>query len=205
MDKAEKATEIISEKRKLPEEIKDRLNNYTFINLLISIALMIYMLVINILYLNEDMKIVSTSIKIFAMLLITIDIAIFEIGYRKDNIQIWIHGFELLVCSILILSLQYIYLYVDIVIKNLFMLLPVFCSIYYVAKIIVEHIIETKRYQNNLSDVKDLIKEDEEGYLDDINENFVNDIKAIEKTKKQEQEIIKKMKKKQKYQGGKND
>jgi len=205
LDKAEKATEIISEKRKLPEEIKDRLNNYTFINLLISIALMIYMLAINILYLNEDMSVVSTSIKIFAMLLITIDIGIFEIGYRKDNIQIWIHGFELLVCSILILSLQYVYLYVDIVIKNLFMLLPIFCSIYYVAKIIVEHIIETKRYQNNLSDVKDIIKEDEEGYLDDINENFANDIRAIEKTKKQEQEIIKKMKKKQKDQGGKND
>lgn len=205
MDKAEKATEIISEKRKLPEEIKDRLNNYTFINLLISIALMIYMIAINILYLNEDMSVVSTSIKIFAMLLITIDIAIFEIGYRKDNIQIWIHGFELLICSILILSLQYVYLYVDVVIKNLFMLLPVFCSIYYVAKIIVKHIIETKRYQNSLSDVKELIKEDEDGYLDDINENLVNDIRAIEETKKQEQEIIKSMKKKQKDQGEKND
>ena len=54
MDKVEKATEAIAEKRKLPEEIKARLNDYTFMNLIISIALMIYMIVINIIYLNED-------------------------------------------------------------------------------------------------------------------------------------------------------
>ena len=52
MDKVEKATEAIAEKRKLPEEIKARLNDYTFMNLIISIALMIYMIVINIIYLN---------------------------------------------------------------------------------------------------------------------------------------------------------
>ena len=79
MDKADKATEIIAEKRKLPEKIKDKLDSYTFINLLTSIALMIYMIVINVLYLNESTEFFTTSIKIFSMLLIVIDIAIFEI------------------------------------------------------------------------------------------------------------------------------
>lgn len=200
MDKAYKATEIIAEKRKLPEEIKDRLNNYTFINLLISIALMIYMIVINVLYLNESTQFFTTSIKVFSMLLIIIDIAIFEIGYRKDSIAIWIHAFELLICSILILSLQYIYLYGRFVIKNIFMLFPVFFSIYYVAKVIVQHIVETKKYQNNLSDVKDLVKDEEEGYLDDIADEVIDGVKNIEDMKNKEKEIIKKAKKDKKKQ-----
>ena len=85
MDKVEKATEAIAEKRKLPEEIKARLNDYTFMNLIISIALMIYMIVINIIYLNEDAQFFSTSIKVFSIWLAIIDVLIFEIVYRKDS------------------------------------------------------------------------------------------------------------------------
>lgn len=206
MDKADKATQIIDEKRKLPEDLKGKLDNYTFINLMISIALMIYMLAINVLYLNESIQIFATSIKVFAMLLIIIDVAIFEIGYRKDSIKIWIHGFELLTCSILVLSLQYIYLYANDIVKHIFMLLPVFYSIYYVAKIIVEHIIETKKYRNNLSDVKELVKDEEEGYLDDIsNDTIVEEINSIENKKKEEQKMIKQAKKEQKKAGGKKN
>ena len=201
MDKVEKATEAIAEKRKLPEEIKARLNDYTFMNLIISIALMIYMIVINIIYLNEDAQFFSTRIKVFSIWLAIIDVLIFEIGYRKDELKIWIHGFELLICSSLVLSLQYVYLYAEPVVKAMFMLLPLFYSIYYVVKVTIVHIIETKRYQNNLSDVKEIVKNEEEGYLDDIKEGLANDVQNIENQKKQEREIIKKAKKKKK--GGK--
>lgn len=201
MDKVEKATEAIAEKRKLPEEIKARLNDYTFMNLIISIALMIYMIVINIIYLNEDAQFFSTSIKVFSIWLAIIDVLIFEIGYRKDELKIWIHGFELLICSSLVLSLQYVYLYAEPVVKAMFMLLPLFYSIYYVVKVTIVHIIETKRYKNNLSDVKEIVKNEEEGYLDDIKEGLANDVQNIENQKKQEREIIKKAKKKKK--GGK--
>ena len=201
MDKVEKATEAIAEKRKLPEEIKARLNDYTFMNLIISIALMIYMIVINIIYLNEDAQFFSTSIKVFSIWLAIIDVLIFEIGYRKDELKIWIHGFELLICSSLVLSLQYVYLYAEPVVKAMFMLLPLFYSIYYVVKVTIVHIIETKRYQNYLSDVKEIVKNEEEGYLDDIKEGLANDVQNIENQKKQEREIIKKAKKKKK--GGK--
>lgn len=202
MEKANMATEIISEQRKIPKEIKDKLNETTFINFTISIALMIYMIVINLLYLNEDVKFFSASIKTLSMVLIIIDIIIFEIGFRKDSIKIWIHALELLVCSILVLSIQYVYLYSNDIMKKLFMLLPVFCSIYYVAKTIIIHIIETKKYQNNLSDVKDLIKDEEEGYLDDIKEpSLVQEVNNIEEIKRQEKEFIKKAKKEKKNRG----
>lgn len=198
MDKIEKATEAIAEKRKLPEEIKAKLNNYTFVNLVISIALMMYMIVINIIFLNEEVEFFSTSVKVFSICLAIIDVLVFEIGYRKDDLRLWIHGFELLSCSLLILSLQYVYLYADLAVRTLFMLLPLYYSIYYVAKVIIVHIIETKKYQNNLSDVKEIIKNEEEGYLDDIKEGLANDINNIEAIKKQEKEMIKKAKKNKK-------
>ena len=160
------------------------------------------MIVINLLYLNEDVKFFSASIKTLSMVLIIIDIIIFEIGFRKDSIKIWIHALELLVCSILVLSIQYVYLYSNDIIKTIFMLLPLFCSIYYVAKTIIIHIIETKKYQNNLSDVKEIIKDEEEGYLDDIKEpSLVQEVNNIEEIKRQEKEFIKKAKKEKKNRG----
>lgn len=220
MGKLELMQEKIEKQRQLPEEIKDRLNTITFINLLISILLMAYLLAINIVYLNEDRDIFITCAKVFAMTLIIIDVVLFEIAYRKDMVSLWIHSFELLACSILILAIPYIYLYLDEVIKRILMLAPVFFSIYYVGKTIIIQILETKHYQNNLSDVKEILKEDYEGYLDDYDEsdsdeensendeedddikignekegNLVKDIQDIEKQKKIEKNILKRAKK----------
>jgi hypothetical protein len=194
LKKTDDTTDIIAEQRKIPQELKDQLDNYTFINLVISIALMMYMIVINLFYLDAELIIFSTSMKIFSMILISIDIAFFEIAYRKDNIRIWINAFELLVCSILVLSIQYIYLYANEMLKMLYMLIPVFCSIYYVGKTIVMHIVTTKRYQSNLSDVKELVKDEEEGYLDDV-KDIASEVNNIEEIKKQEKKILKQAKK----------
>ena len=78
------------------------------------------------------------------------------------------------------------------------MLFPIFYLIYYVVKITLVHVIEIKKYQNNLSDVKEIVKNEEEGYLDDIKESVINDVNSIEEIKKQEKEIIKKAKKNKK-------
>jgi hypothetical protein len=78
--------------------------------------------------------------------------------------------------------------------KMLYMLIPVFCSIYYVGKTIVMHIVTTKRYQSNLSDVKELVKDEEEGYLDDV-KDIASEVNNIEEIKKQEKKILKQAKK----------
>lgn len=75
------------------------------------------------------------------------------------------------------------------------MLAPLFFSIYYVGKAIIIHIVETKRYQNNLSDVKEIVKDEEVGYLDDENNDLVQSVKNIEEQKKIEKELLKEAKK----------
>lgn len=161
MKKAELMQEKIAEQRKLPKEIKDKLKKVTFANLLIAILIMIYLLVINILYLNGSLTFFTNIAKVFAIILVVVDIIIFEMGYRKDNISIWIYAFELLACGVLVLSTPYIYTYNSIRIAVMFA--PLLFGTYYVAKIILIHVFEKKKYLNNLSDVKELIKYDEEG------------------------------------------
>lgn len=214
MEKAELMQEKITEQRKLPNDIKDKLNNITFVNLLISIALMVYLLAINLVYLNEDIQFFITSVRIFAIVLAMIDITLFEIAYRKDSGALWIHSIELLFCSVLILAIPYVYVYANAVFRNILMLSPVFFSIYYVGKTIIIHLFETKKYQNNLSDVKEIMKDDVEGYLDDVedseeddkettiesdtetdNINVVENVNNIEKQKKEEKKALKEAKK----------
>lgn len=175
MDKAELMKDKITEQRKLPDDIKDRLNSKTFINLLISIALMLYLVAINAVYLNEESQVFTTSAKFFSMFLIIADVILFEIAYRKDSPSLWIHAIELLACSILVLFLPYVYVYMEVKVKAILMLSPVFLAIYYVGKTIGLHIIETKKYQNNLSDVKEIVKDDVKGYLEEEYERKEND------------------------------
>lgn len=191
MERATLMQQKIAEQRKLPKHIKEKLINITFINLLISIALMIYLLAINILYLNEDITIFSNSTKIMALILIVIDVLLFEISYRKDSGGLWIHSFELLICSVLVLAIPYIYQYHYV--RNVLMFAPAFFSIYYIVKAIFIYVIEKKKYQNNLSDVKEIIKDEEEGYLDDI--NLIEDVKELESQKTMEKNIVKAAKK----------
>lgn len=167
MGKAELMQEKISELRKLPLKIKEKLKKIIFANFIIAIIFMLCLVIINSIYLNKDLEFFQTSVKAFAMVLIILDVILFETAYRKDSVTLWVYGFELLSYSILILAISYLYVYMNEIIRNLLMLAPIFFSIYYLAKTIIIHVIETKKYQNNLSDVKEIMQDEEKGYLDD--------------------------------------
>lgn len=79
------------------------------------------------------------------------------------------------------------------------MLTPVFFAIYYVAKSIFMNIKISREYLNNLSDVKEIVKDDENSsYLDEESTKLIKEINALEEAKKEEKRIIKEAKKKQK-------
>lgn len=186
MGKAELMQEKIEEQRKLPDKIKDKLDNITFVNLIVSISLMIYLIAINILYLNTETHIFMYIVKILAVILGIIDIILFETSYRKDSIPLWIHSFEILCICTLVFSIPYIYVYLNNIFKTMLMFSPIFFSIYYVIKTIIIHVFETKKYQNNLSDVKDIVKDEEEGYLEDISDSSNEEVKIEDENKNAE-------------------
>ena len=96
MGKAELMQEKISLQRQLPQEIKEKINKITFINLIISISLFIYIAIVNLIYKNFSLIVFINSTKIIALIFAIIDIIIFEIAYRKESIMLGVYGIELL-------------------------------------------------------------------------------------------------------------
>ena len=161
MEESAKMVQEITQKRRMTEEVKDNLNKRIFINCLIAIGLMIYLGIINAIYIYAKEEIIQIAWKIFPMISIFVAIIVMEVAYRKDSGKIAIYGIELLVFSIIVLYIPQIY---SRLMSKQFCaqlaFIPLFCAIYYTAKSIVIYIKTEKHYQNNLSDVKEIVKED---------------------------------------------
>ena len=99
-------------------------------------------------------------IRIISILAIVLTIAIFEFSYRKDSGEFAINGIELLVSSVIVLYMPKMFTNLDKLFSQIFLLSPVYCAIYYVGKSIVLYKKTEKDYQNSLSDVKEILKED---------------------------------------------
>lgn len=162
MEKTTKMVEEISQKRKMTPEVKDNLNKRILINCLIAIGIIIYICTINAVYIYASPDVISVLEKVFPMIFMALTIGVFEVAYRKDSGKIAVVGIELMVCSILIMYIPQIYANFEktFCIKLAFM--PIFFAIYYIAKSIIIYKKTEKHYQNNLSDVKEIVKEEVE-------------------------------------------
>lgn len=162
MEKTSKMVEEITIKRKMTKEVKDKLNKRIFYNCLVAIAMMFYLCTIDITYIYAKSEIVTIALKVFSMLAIVLTVVIFELSYRKDSGRLAIIGIEWLVFSIIILYIPKIYINLDKKFCIQLTFIPLFCAIYYIAKTILIFIKTEKHYQNNLSDVKEIRKEEVE-------------------------------------------
>ena len=210
MGKVELMQEKIAEQRKIPNELKQKLDIMTLRNLLISIVIMIYMIVVNLLFINESEEVFSRSIKTSAITLAVLDIILFEISYKKESITLTVHAIELLCFSLFILSIPYVYFYMNPVIRSILMLSSIFLAIYYVAKAMVIHIVESNRYRNNLSDVLEILQDDSENesYLDEYDlskEEIVSEVEEMKEKIKIEKDILKASKNSSNKKGEKDD
>ena len=189
----------LENKRKLTKEVKENMNKMIFINLNIAIVFMLIMIGINIAYLNVSSEKFILFIKLFSILSVFSSVLTFEIAYRKESVSKMFYGIELLVFSIIIMYIPYVYLHMPQMVKQILMLAPLYFSIYYVAKSIFINRKVTRDYINNLSDVKEIVKDEEnDSYLDEESTKIIKEINAIEEAKKEEKILIKEAKKKQK-------
>lgn len=160
MEKTTKMVEEITQKRKMTQNVKDGLHKRIFHNCLLAIGVMLYICLIDAVYIYAKQEVVSIAFKIFPMIAIFTTVVLFEIAYRKENGKMAIVGIELLVLSILVLYIPQIYQNLDKKFCVQLTFIPIFFAIYYVAKAIVIYIKTEKHYQNNLSDVKEIVKEE---------------------------------------------
>lgn len=158
--KANKMVEEITEKRKLTSDLKHKVAKKILKNIWIAILIVVYFCAINLVASYASNEVLLVVLKILAMTSILIDVLIFELSYRKDSVVLWITGTEWLIVSIIILYMPQVYGHIDKLISRGFMLVPVFFAVYYFGKSIFIYIKTLKQYQNNLSDVKEIVKEE---------------------------------------------
>lgn len=159
----EKTSQMINEltiKRKMTKSIKDKLDNRIFLNCFLASWIIIYICIMDLIYIYASSEVSTIMFKVFPIISIIITIITFEYAYRKENLKIAIVGIELLVFSIIFLYMPKIYEHLDKKICLKLAFIPIFCAIYYIAKSIIIYINTEKKYQNSLSDVKEIVKDD---------------------------------------------
>lgn len=164
--------EQLDEKRKIPQELRDVIDKTIFYNIIMSIGIMTYLLIMNIGYFTLEPDVFKLNMKIVSILLITLTIAIFEIAYKRDSGTLCITGIEMLVLSFIVLYMPFAYSYESDVTKKFIMLTSIFFAIYYVGKLIVLYINIERMHRNSLSDVKEITKKEKNSYLNETSKKI---------------------------------
>lgn len=187
MERAKLMQLEIEEKRKLPQNVKENIKTNIFHSLIAAVIILAYLAAINVMYYSFEQNAFEHYMKYFALGIIVITVIDIELAYRKDSKKLALIGIELLACGILSLYIPYIYLHTTAYLRNCVMLLPVLLLVYYAFKSMVIFKQNQFKHQNNLSDVKDLLKYDErKSYIDE-------ESKKTYKAKMEEEEEIRKV------------
>lgn len=160
LEKSEKMVEELTKRRKMTKIVQDMLHKNIFVNCLVAICVLLYISIINIIYIHTSQNTSKLILKILAMISIFFTIAIFEISYRKDSGKLAIFGIESLVLSIVVLYIPKIYENLERKFYRELLIMPLFFAIYYIAKSIIIHFKTDKEYKDNLSDVKEIVKDE---------------------------------------------
>ena len=168
MEKAKLMQLEIEEKRKLPQDVKEKIKTNIFHSLVAAVIILAYLAAINVLYYTFEQNVFEYYMKYFALGIIIVTVLELELAYRKDSKKLWLIGVELLACGILSLYIPYIYIHTTAYLRNCVMILPAGLLIYYAFKSMIIFKQNQFKHRNNLSDVKELLNDDErKGYLDE--------------------------------------
>lgn len=182
MEKAKLMQLEIEQKRKLPKNVKDKISTKIFQNLLVAVIIMAYFCIINVSYYKLESNKFEEYLKYFALGISVITVITFEISYRKNSLGMMIISIELLLCGILSLYIPYIFLHTNTTFRVSIMVLPVALVIYYAIKSFVLFKQNQLKYRNNLSDVKEIVKETEKSsYIEEESSKTYRAKKAEEK------------------------
>lgn len=145
----------IKSKKKIPTEEMYKINKVIFKNLLMAVAVITYFLFINLGFINIDNDVYIVDLKVFSMCILLLAIVLIENAYKKDNGSIAIFGIEMIVASIISISL----IYVNLMLAGSYIAITASISfifaIYYLVKTIVIYLKMKKAYFVN--DMKEII------------------------------------------------
>lgn len=148
------------EKNNIVKKINDLVTGNVLNNLVYASMITIYFMFFNMCSIYTDSDIFVQYIKITSFIFLILSIIIFEVSYKKDNDEIALNGIEILILSIYLLLIQYIpkRLKID---ENMYTLAGTYIFlIYYGIKNIIIYTKEKKKELDNLSDIKEIVKDE---------------------------------------------
>jgi len=178
----------LEEKRKLPDDLKEKRNKLAFKNFGFAIIVTLYFIFLNMGVSNIVKHILVADTKVFSGILLAITIILFEKAFKKEDGKLAIHGIEMLVLAIITLFIPYLYYLNMEHTKYVMVGLILAFNIYYLAKTaLISTKIESK-YLDSLSDVKNIIKK-EKRKVEEVSEEELE--KPTVENKKVEEKIEK--------------
>ncbi len=181
--KLELAEKEIEEKRKLPFDLKNEIFKSIFHNLLIAIIIMVFLCVVNVIFRFLDEVSFEIAMKYLALFIIIITVIVIEVAYRRQSKRTALIGIELLLISVFSLYVPYFYLMASPFFMKLSIVVPGLIAFYYVIKALLIFKSGEIKYHDDLSDVKEILKEEKKSYIDEFEEE---EEKKTKKSKKKE-------------------
>lgn len=154
----ENISKVIEEKRKIPKDIKNKINTKRFQNAAIAIIAFIYLGALNLGMINIPTENYLMDLKVFSMLLLIGSIILFEVAYKKDKGEIFLHGIEAMVAAIFTEYLIYMYSIFYNTFGSIVLSFGILCLIYYAVKVLILKKKIIKEYNKSLIDINEIVK-----------------------------------------------
>lgn len=151
----------MSKHSKEKEETKLQIcNKEVYINIIYSVIMMAYFIVLNILNHNCTENIFKTCIKISYMIFLIISIITIEIAYKKSSKKLAIYGIEYMVIATYILLIETITTALNLSMNKYIVFSSYIFPIYYIFKAILLETKENTKELKQLSDIKEIVKKE---------------------------------------------
>ena len=175
--------EAFENRKKLSKEVKNDIIKSIIFNIVMIVVMMVITVVINILFAKLSTADFDNYVTIVQIVVALMVIALYEVAYKKDSLKLGLYGIEFSLFSIAVLYVPYMYLLNNN--TDLLKLTILVFSVYYVAKSIVTYFIERHNYlKDNMSDVKEIVKDDKKGYIDEESKKTLKERKQKEENSK---------------------
>ena len=176
MDQEIDITKELDTKIKIPKDIKESIYTKIFNELGIAILIFLYIIVLNFSFIKVNENTFTNCVHGISGAVCVFAIVLFEIAYRKDSGKIGLYGVEQLALSLITLFMPYIYFKRSTTFRNLYSLFGLYISVYYSIKALVVYVIEVRRYKAGLSDIKEIVNDKNESYLEEKSERKFEDV-----------------------------
>ena len=143
------------------KEVSEKHMKKIYLNILKAIVVVTYFLTLNLVSERISALYLERGIEICTMIFLFIAIFIFELAYKKDDDDLALQGIEVLVLSAYTLTSQYITKRFNFNFKSYSLAASYIIAAYFLVKCIWVYTKGRKEMADDLSDIKEIVKEEE--------------------------------------------